>query len=298
MRRALHCVLRQQARRAQRVKAGLRVPAAASQSRPRTRLKIRPERTGAVDEREHVHVLVRARVRPVDQARLGCDGRLAQQRALRLLAHARGIGVRKVRVDDRMRPVKQRRHRMRAASGADRRVLSAQQAFARRKAELRPRDLFAVRRDDVDVQQPAHGAAVLQRAQPALDLLRVALHGEHGLRTGLLVDGRVKEHRVGRQHRLNLRLAPCKRALDGGRGLHRARDIHRQADQRRAGIARKQRPLHDKARLPRLHHVRNRHVDLCHRRSPPHVSLPVPCLPVHCSRIPPGAQGGLFRCRG
>ena len=213
-RRAAHGVLRQKPRHAQRVKARLRVFSPVRKADARTGFKIRPERARAVDECEDVHIPVRARVVPVHQPRLGRHRHLEEQRALGVFRRPLRKRRFKVRVDDCVRLFKQRVRAVRAASRADRRRVAAEQTAPRGQADLRPRDLAAVRRDHVDIQQPPQRLAVLQRAEPPLDCPRVRANAEHRLRPRLFVDGRVKQRFAGREHRLHVPQAPRKRALD------------------------------------------------------------------------------------
>ena len=152
---------------------------------------------------------------------------------------------------------------MRTAARAYRRILPAQQTLARRQPDFRARNIRTVRTDYIDIQQAAHCTAILQQAQPALDLRRIAGKHKHSFRTGLFVNIRFKEHLSAGQHRADIFHAPCKRTLDFRRRLHRARHVHRQAHKRRPRIARKHCLLHKKARLPRLHHIRYRYFDIC-----------------------------------
>ena len=257
--RLAHARLRQQPRRAQRIEARRLVPAPPRQPLAHARPEVGAQRARAVDEREQIHVPVRARIQPVHQTRLGRERRLRQQRALGVLRHAPGKFILKVRADELLRPGEELLRAVRPAARAGRRRLPADQAAARRQTDVPARDLLPLPEEHVDVQQPPHRAAVLQRAQPPLDLPRVFLDRIDRLRPGRLVNLREEQALLRRKHRLNARLPPGKGALDLRVRLDRPGDVHRQADQRRPRIPHKQRPLHLRARLPRRHHVRHRH---------------------------------------
>ena len=225
-RRAAHRVLRQKPRYAKRVEARRRVPAPVRKANPRTVFKIGPKRARAVDEGEHIHIVVRARVVSVHQTGFGRNRHLAEQRALRVFRRSRSEHRLKMRVDHRVCPLKERVHAVRAASRADGRGLVAEQTAPCRQADICPRNLAAVRRDDVDIQQPPQLFSVFQRAEPFLDGLRFRAHADHRFRPGLFMNGRVKQRLIRRKHRFHLRHAPRERPLDVLRPLDRPGDVH------------------------------------------------------------------------
>lgn len=131
--RTAHVCLSQKPRHAERVKACLRIPAAMRQTDARAAFKISTKGACAVDKGEYIHVIVRTRIMAIDQPRLGRYGNLAEQRALCIFRCAPDKSLFKMRVDDFAGAGKKLVGTVRAASRADRRIVFAEQAFARRK---------------------------------------------------------------------------------------------------------------------------------------------------------------------
>ena len=113
---------------------------------------------------------MRAAVAPVHQPGLGCGLGLANQR---VHGHCADALRQRVRAPQRDAPFDLRPQRVQSvgtAARADKRGAAADQTAARRQAQRLAGELFAVRAEHVDVQQPPDAARILYARRLALDL--------------------------------------------------------------------------------------------------------------------------------